>query len=406
MGSYRKDWGSRILGAVSEPMVCLAHRAAGSRFLSHALRLCGLKATSRPPSATERLSPGPPTARCKLENGFIVPPSHLELPVVDHCNLTCRACNHASPAVRAWFADPVQVRKDFSLLARYYRPKIVKVIGGEPLMHKRLVELLEALRDTGITNHINLSTNGVLLHRASDAMYELIDELEISIYPAVQTELGDILDLASSKCEQFRTKLSLNTYEQFRATFAGKGTQDRSLVGKVFKACKIAHLWGCHSVRDGYLFRCPQSVAIAQLQGRATVAGGIELADSPDLQQRLLAFVNSSEPIPSCAYCVGTSGRQEPHVLVDRNSWRRHIDYTTEDLLDRDWLERSLIAQDRLDDCKVPVRLKPKKSAKLLSRFRKKGGVPPGQLFKVEHGQQLRRQRADEARLDASRKDD
>lgn len=29
--------------------------------------------------------------KSRLVNGLIVPPTHLELPVVDHCNLTCGA---------------------------------------------------------------------------------------------------------------------------------------------------------------------------------------------------------------------------------------------------------------------------------------------------------------------------
>jgi hypothetical protein len=68
--------------------------------------------------------------RSRLEGGFIVPPTHLEFIVVDHCNISCRACNHASPALEKWFADPETVHRDLSILARYYRPRLVKVIGG------------------------------------------------------------------------------------------------------------------------------------------------------------------------------------------------------------------------------------------------------------------------------------
>jgi len=303
--------------------------------------------------------------KSRLVNGLIVPPTHLELIVVDHCNIACRSCNHASPIMPSWFADPDSVHRDFSILAKYYRPARVKVLGGEPLMHKNLRAVIAAARASGISDHFSLTTNGALLHKASDALWECIDEVEISLYPNV-AGARDNIDLARVKARDFGKKLTLYQYEAFRGTFSLKGTEDSALIGKIYAACKIAHVWGCHAAREGYFYKCPQSIYTALLTGKSAPTDRIPIVDGASFQAELLDFVNSPIPLSACAHCVGTVGIQEAHELVPRAQWRTQIDKTSEELVDFDWLERSLITQDEFDDCKIPARLKP---PKILSRF-------------------------------------
>lgn len=293
--------------------------------------------------------------KSELKGGFIVPPTHLELIVTDHCNLSCRDCNHASPAVPAWTADPEQVHRDLSVLAKIYRPRFIKVIGGEPLMHRELADVIRAARSTGISQRFHLITNGVLLDRMDDAVMDEIDELEVSVYPGVH-DLDAITATAREKTRAFGKRLKLSEYYDFRATFTTTGTHDDALVARIFAACKLAHVWGCHAVRDGYLHRCPQSIYIPMLvDGIAGIEHDrIALDDAEDLQHRILDFVNARTPLASCRHCVGTVGRQQPHALVPRRDWRRDADPPSESLVDPDWLERSLIKQDDFDDCRNP----------------------------------------------------
>lgn len=297
------------------------------------------------------------SGKSELIGGMIVPPTHLELNVADHCNITCRACNHASPIMPAWFADPDTVQRDYAILAKYYRPAFIKVLGGEPLMHKHLDAVIEAARSTGISDHFTLTTNGTLLHKASDAVWAAVDEVEISVYPGV-AGVADNIRLARNKARDFGKKLTVFYYDRFRATFSLQGTADRDLVAKVYAACKIANLWGCHTVREGYFYKCPQSIYVALLTGRSPEPDGIAIVDGPTFQADLLEYVNAQAPQIACAHCVGTVGILEPHAFLARQEWRDHIDKPTEAMVDLDWLERCQIRQDRRDDCKIPARLK------------------------------------------------
>jgi|SRR5579862_771513 len=288
----------------------------------------------------------------RLENGFIVPPTHLELIVADHCNMTCRSCNHGAPLLGRWFANPDVVHRDFSILAKVYRPKLVKVIGGEPLLHKDLAAVIRAARSSGISPYFFLITNGLLLDRMSDDVWGAVDEIEVSAYPGAEP-CADILSRARQKAGESRVKFTLNRYENFRATLTTVGTQNQELVAQIYHTCKIANVWGCHGVRDGRFFKCPQSMYIPTLTGRPFEADHIPIEDTPDLKERLLAFINSPRPLSSCTYCVGTVGKKHDHVQLPRKDWPADLNRPTEEMVDYERLDRSKLSQTMVDDCKI-----------------------------------------------------
>jgi hypothetical protein len=296
----------------------------------------------------------PPTTRVvsRLHGGVIVPPSHLELIVADHCNIVCRSCNHGSPAVPRWLADPEVVRRDLAILAKVYRPRLVKLLGGEPLLHRDLAEVVRAARSTGISDRFLLTTNGLLLPAMADGVWDMVDEVEISCYPGAAPP-RKTLDLARERARRAGVKLRVVHFDHFRDTITTVGTEDRALVQQIYATCKIANVWGCHGVREGWFYKCPQSMYIPMLTGRAFDADRVRLEDAPDLQARLLAFVNSREPLGSCRYCVGSVGKRNAHVQLKRADFQADLRRPTEELVDYEWLKRSALRQDSFDDCKI-----------------------------------------------------
>ncbi len=295
--------------------------------------------------------------KSRLVDGIVIPPTHLELIAVDHCNISCGSCNHASPAVPTWFANPETVFKDFSVLAKNYRPAFVKVIGGEPLLHKKLDEVIRAARASGISNHFTLVTNGILLHKASDALWEDIDEIEISIYPGMDKTMENIVS-SREKALSMGKKLTIFKYDKFRETFSSKGTADQELINKIYAACKVANFWGCHAVRDGYIYKCPQSIYIPTISGTQTETDRLEIVDDDNFAQTLLDFLNSTTPLTTCANCAGTAGRLKAHEFLPLEKWHKQINKSSEEIIDYDWLARCLITQSNNDDCKIPMRFK------------------------------------------------
>lgn len=285
-----------------------------------------------------------------LRDGVIVPPSHMELVVVDQCNVACRSCNHGSPGLGRYFVTPESVARDCSVLARWYRPPYVKVLGGEPLLHKNLAEVVQAARGTGISDRFRLVTNGMLLGRAPETLWEAIDEVEVSAYPGF-SKTEENLPLARDLAERHGVKLSVARFENFRHTMTTVGTRDAELAQNVYSACKIANVWGCHTVRDGFFYKCPQSMHLRDLVPDLAEEDRLALEDSSDFQARLLEFVNSPSALSACSFCLGTVGKLHPHGVLERRAWGADLERPSEELVDHAWLQRCLMEQDPFDDC-------------------------------------------------------
>lgn len=264
--------------------------------------------------------------------GLIRPPDKLELPVTDHCNLTCRDCNHSSPALARWFADPDQVASDFSILAKVYRPQRVKILGGEPLLHKQLSAVIRAARGSQIATSYYLTTNGTLLDRMDPEIWSLIDEVEVSHYPGTLSE--SLLARARKSAQAHGVRLQVNEYSEFRTNLSARSNEDERLVQRIYDSCKVAHVWACHMVRQGYFFKCPRSAYLPMLLGQTESLDGIRLSEDPDFQQRLLEYLNSPTPLVACKNCVGTVGRRLPHRMLPRAEWRACLEQSVEDLID------------------------------------------------------------------------
>jgi hypothetical protein len=65
----------------------------------------------------------------------------------------------------------------------------------------------------------------------------------------------------------------------------------------------------------------------------AAYRNGIEIDDSPEFRDRLLAYLTSPEPLPACRNCLGSSGRWFEHEQVRRDEFRPAQGRPTEDLI-------------------------------------------------------------------------
>lgn len=264
-----------------------------------------------------------------------------DLNVVHHCNLSCRGCNHLSPALAEHVVDPDAVFEEFSLLAEYYHPNYVHLLGGEPLLHPALPQVIRAVHRSGVSDHVRVLTNGVLLPHMSDAFWQEVDEVQVSVYPGKEMSVEQ-LGHCQSKAKLWGVDLQLRCFHRFRETYSELGTRDEDLVRRIYNSCQFAHLGRCHNVSDGFLFRCPQSLFIPKLINNDILEhptiDGIKITDSPTFAGDLLAYLESPEPLASCYHCLGSVGKSFAHEQVSRRMWRDRQRYSTEELIDMEYL--------------------------------------------------------------------
>jgi len=132
--------------------------------------------------------------------------------VVDHCNLKCKCCDHYSPIADEWFVSLEEVEDTFSKLGPVISGRIdqLHLLGGEPLLHPRLHEIIPIVRKYLPTDKITVLTNGILLKKISQELIDAIKEynivLSLTEYPLKMDyrELEVFLDESGMKHEIFR----------------------------------------------------------------------------------------------------------------------------------------------------------------------------------------------------------
>jgi organic radical activating enzyme len=250
-----------------------------------------------------------------------------EYNVVSHCNYGCRECSHFSPHMRAQAADLGSFKRDLAALARVYHVGRFRLLGGEPLLHKNLLSFIRAIRESGITEKIQIVTNGSLLHRASDEIFNEIDMISVSWYPDSRCDQEKI-DFARERSKQFDVELKVDRIDRFRMMQLDEPTEDGELLDQIYRTCQIAHTWYCQTFHEGYFYMCSRPLftdAYLVQKGQpaldlATV-DGIPLHE-PRLLERLIDYLNRPLPLSSCRYCLGTVGRHIPWGQMAREERR------------------------------------------------------------------------------------
>ncbi|GAU65945.1 hypothetical protein SSP35_02_03140 [Streptomyces sp. NBRC 110611] len=190
----------------------------------------------------------------------------------------------------AWFADPEQVARDLTVLATAYSCAFVKILGGEPLLHPRLPEIVEAVRASGITDHVAVATNGLLLERAEPRLWSVVDEFKVSVYPG-SAPSPEVLERLRRRAEEHGVRLDVTLVPVFHEPYA-------------------EHL-------------PPDGVPIQQ---------GIQQGE--DFLTRLHSYLTASEGPAACRWCLGTVGRRRAHAQLARPKWQAAQDATSEELVD------------------------------------------------------------------------
>jgi GTP 3',8-cyclase len=241
----------------------------------------------------------------------------VEINAVMHCNLACAGCSHASPLAAPWLAEPTAVCRDLTALSRIASIGEVRVVGGEPLLHPELTELLQAVRSSCPGSLIRVITNGTRLDHSDLAWLGYTDEVYVSVYPRARVS-GQAAERLRSRAEAHGIQVAVNRFTHFRPVVPRRPLTDEETAA-VFETCQVAHSWSCHTVQEGYVYLCPMTVPMPGSVSLHASACAIEPIDS--LPVRLRDFLGRTTPLPECRSCLGTVGQLTPHRQASRKTW-------------------------------------------------------------------------------------
>jgi len=248
----------------------------------------------------------------EVSNGRITTRS-LEVHVTDHCNLRCRQCCTLSPFLEPWCLDPERLRQDLLLARRVLAPTFFKLVGGEPLLHPRLMDCLRVAHECRIAPIISVTTNGLLLPRMPNEFWQLLHHMTLSLYPQPRLPAAHLAHI-QERAETFGVTLNLKRQEQFQEMTLDAPRDDDNETQRVWQECWLRHR--CHLLREGWFYLCTRPPHFdSYFHGTTDFAhtDGVRLHDGPSLVKELLAYLHQEEPLASCKLCWGGSGALFPH---------------------------------------------------------------------------------------------
>lgn len=237
---------------------------------------------------------------------------HCDLNLVLHCNMRCVNCSHAAPVADIWSMTLEMIARDLLALKPFLKLHSLNLVGGEPLLHKEIVEVMRLLKRIRIDESTTVITNGTLLPRMSDEFWRELEYLSISVYPGLNPEC---LELAREKQKKHRFGLGERVFTEFHRQFR-KEPND----GAHFATCHWKS--DCYTVHDGAFFLCPQSAFFPKrFMGLDEKVDGLPLLDVTE--EKLAAFLNRTEPLNACRMCCANEMRPAPWQEAPRKEWEQ-----------------------------------------------------------------------------------
>jgi GTP 3',8-cyclase len=219
----------------------------------------------------------------------------VEIPIVDHCNLTCNLCNHGSPSLPAHFMDVTELN---SYVKDFMRIDMIRVIGGEPLLHPKIVDILKAIKSLGITKYIEVATNGLLLTTMASDFWSAVDKVRVSVYPDVDVTLPD------------KPEIILNHVPFFKDCIRENGEITPN-IDYIYATCKIKNV--CNTFKNERFYKCTRA-AFMPLNKKLATQDGIRLDNLT--QRKLQVYIQNEAPLEACYHCWGSKGATHPHSCM------------------------------------------------------------------------------------------
>jgi len=241
----------------------------------------------------------------------------VEINVTEHCNLQCHCCVHSAPLLPPRFVSPTEVTTDLDALSQAASVVELRIVGGEPLLHPKLLDVMLAARSVHIARWLTLVTNGTLLSSMDIKVWRHIDGMWVSLYPGVTVDM-DWNQLRKRALES-DTWLWIKQCEYFDDSLLRTRNTNGALVQWIYERC-ITHppRFSYCTIRKHRFFMCQRGAYMQDrlhslgVEYECESADGIALHNDSELAGTIADYLGREQPLRSCAYCLGSAGQPVP----------------------------------------------------------------------------------------------
>lgn len=231
----------------------------------------------------------------------------IDYHIAESCNLNCAGCLHFSSIAAEEYIEIGKLQNQIKILNNTFgsRLRCLKLLGGEPLLHPEINEVLTAARGAcGDKVKILLLTNGILLSQMDQTFWNACRDnkivIGISQYP-IKIKYDMLEELARQKCVEFETFAYRDDFWKWKISDKKLSTLRK---WRNFFYCSLANK--CHTYRDGRLYTCCIAAHIHHFEKKFGFSGlydvdgnSVSITDSENKIGRFLA-----RPVPMCQYCL------------------------------------------------------------------------------------------------------
>lgn len=229
-----------------------------------------------------------------------------EVQLVEHCNLNCARCSHFCPVAEEEYLDITEYEKDVKRLSQLFdgEANFIRIMGGEPLLHKKVNEFAKITRKYFKNAIIDLCTNGILIMSMDKTFFKTMKECNVSV-SVTKYPIGIDYDKIRKKCEDNGVKFRFFDKEVVRKfNSLPLDEEGRFQIEKNFCKCYLANT--CHTLKHGKMFTCSTIPHVEHYNKYFNKNLIVSNSDYIDIykakdKKEILEFL--SKPVPFCRYC-------------------------------------------------------------------------------------------------------
>lgn len=180
----------------------------------------------------------------------------VQIPIVYNCNLNCAYCDHFAPIAPKYQVSVEKFSTDLDRLYKVTQGKVktIWLLGGEPLLHNKICDLIKISSSKFKNSKIAITTNGLLLDKMNDEFWQVLKDknVEVNVENYILNKNIIKTDKIFQKVKEFHCNLNINfpKYEFRKASLSKKPKYDKN---KRFSACKCKQ-WPIFD--DGKFYCC------------------------------------------------------------------------------------------------------------------------------------------------------
>ncbi len=242
----------------------------------------------------------------KKEKPFL---KYFSVDIASHCNLNCKYCDHFSPLSDEIYADLNDLKKHFRRISGLLNVGMIGLMGGEPLLHPDIADVLKITRRIFKNSIITLRTNGILLEKQPDKFWQICSRYNIYV---VITKYPIKLNykIIYQKAQEYGVSVSYifdresGCKKMYKFIFDMNGKQD---AGEMAEIC-WQNKGNCTYFNNGCFYPCSIAGNVNKFNkffNQNLIVSSDDYIDIYKIKRgggkKIINFINTA--IPFCRYC-------------------------------------------------------------------------------------------------------